>query len=477
MPGDITITVPPDKLENAQIRVETATEQTGAAAPVASGLRTVGAVQANEYSDTGVFPVAGGIVRQVNAELGDRVKRGSTLAVIFSTELADAQSVYLKMLAEAEEHHQHYRRTEDLLEIGAVSREEFEMVTSNHKTAQANVASARQRLILLGMTRQQVNALNSPDEVSSLIPVPAPVSGTVIDRAVNGGEVVEKGKELFRVADLSTVWVIGQIYEADFRAVRAGAPAFITTSAYPGQTFRGRVSYIDPRVDPSTRTAQVRVEVRNPGEALKLGLFVDINFGGAAPSAPADRPAVMAPRVAVQTIGSKQVVYLASDRPGVFIQREVITGPEAGDLITVYGGVRAGDRILTEGSFLLRAESLKINPAQLTTSSAPDQRPAQPEQAPRERETERSVQTANVVLTKDGYKPDSINLRRGVPARLTFVREAEVTCGTEVVIPEYGIKLELPLNEPVIVAFTPNKAGEFTFSCGMNMLRGKLIVR
>lgn len=362
-PGEVTITISPDKLENAQIKTEVAAEQAGSAVAGAGGMRTTGTAQSNAYKEVPIIPIAGGIVREVTVQLGDKVRRGQSLATVFSTELADAQGDYLKMLAEVEEHHKHHRRTEELVEIGAASREELEQATSNYKSAQARLSSARQRLIFLGMTSGQIDALSSPGQVRSLISIAAPSPGTVISRTVNPGEVIEKGKELFRVADLSTVWVMGQIYETDFRTVRVGAPAVIMTPAYPGRTFNGRVSYIDPRVDPQTRTAQVRVEVANPGEMLKIGMFVDVSFGGAAP-ATSEQRTVVVPRAAIQNIGTRQVVYVATGQPGVFAQREVTIGPEANGLVPVYSGISAGERVVTEGSFLLRAESLKINSGQ-----------------------------------------------------------------------------------------------------------------
>jgi RND family efflux transporter MFP subunit len=268
------------------------------------------------------------------------------------------------MFAEVEEHHQHHKRTLELVEIGAESREELEQATSNYKSAQARLSSSRQRLMLLGMTSGQIDGLRNPGQVQSLISVLAPSSGTIISRTVNPGEVVEKGKELFRVADLSTVWVIGQVYETDFRMARIGTPAVITTPAYPGRTFNGRVSYSDPRVDPQTRTAQVRVEVANPGEVLKIGMFVDVSFGGSAPTVPSEQRVVVVPRAAIQNIGTKQVVFVATAQPGVFVQREVTVGPETNGLVPINSGVSAGEHVVTEGSFLLRAESLKINPGQ-----------------------------------------------------------------------------------------------------------------
>jgi plastocyanin domain-containing protein len=102
---------------------------------------------------------------------------------------------------------------------------------------------------------------------------------------------------------------------------------------------------------------------------------------------------------------------------------------------------------------------------------------AKPREESRMRSEKTKAQTARVILTEQGYKPDSIRLRRGIPARITFVRLAEGTCGTEIVLPGQGIKRALPLNKPVVVAFTPNKSGEFSFTCGMGMLRGKIVVQ
>jgi RND family efflux transporter MFP subunit len=483
-PGEITILLTPDKLESAQIKTEVATVQSVAPAFASGGVRTTGTVQSNAYKEVPVLPVAGGIIREVNAQLGDKIRRGQPLATIFSTELADAEGEYLKMLAELEEHHKHHLRAIELVEIGAMSREDLEGATSKYKTAQANVSSARQRLLLLGLNAKEIDSLH-PDQLRSLVSVPSPVSGTIISRTVNPGEVVATGKELFRVADLSSIWVIGQVYETDFANVHVGTTAVITTAAYPGRTFTGRVSYIDPRVDPQTRTAQVRIELTNPGEMLRIGMFVDVSFGGAAPAGTMGQRAVVVPRAAVQSIGTKQVVFVATDQQGVFVQREVSVGPEINGLVTIYG-VSAGERVVTDGSFLLRAESLKLSPGQSTSSNV---QPAQQRIEPRRNESAQAqqpsvtsspvakVQAVNVTVTKDGFAPSSFTVHKNIPVRLTFVRKAEVTCATDVVIPDYDIKRDLPLNEPVVVEFTPEKAGTISFACGMNMQRGRIIVR
>jgi RND family efflux transporter MFP subunit len=474
-PGDLVISLDAERLVNAQIKTElAAVGESGAVS--AGGLRTTGTVQTNAYKEVPVLPIAGGIVREVNAELGDRVKRGQRLATIFSTELSDAQSAYLKMKAEIERHHQHYRRTVELVELGAASREELENATAELKMEQANLSAMKQRLILLGVSDRQIEALGTPEQSKPLIDVESPASGIILNRSVNTGEVVMAGKEMFRVADLSAVWVIGQIYEKDFAVVRVGTPAVITTQAYPGRSFKGRVGYIDPRVEPQTRTAQVRVELSNPGEMLRLGMFVDVSFGAGSVEHASNEAAVVVPSAAVQAIGGKQVVFIAADRPGVFIQRVVSGGPESNGRVPIYDGLSAGAVVVTDGSFLLRAESLKLNPSQATmTGLSSSAKPARSET--RELDATPGVQSVTVILSEQGYQPGNVRLRRGVPARVTFLRKVEATCGTELLIPDYQIKRDLPFNEPVVVEFTPNKRGESEFSCGMKMLRGKIVVR
>ncbi|HQR33041.1 MAG TPA: efflux RND transporter periplasmic adaptor subunit [Blastocatellia bacterium] len=472
-PGDVLLELPEEKLANAHLKIEPVTASSSAPL-VGEGLRTAGTIEPNAYKQVPVLPITGGVVRDVNAQLGDKVARGQKLAVIFSTELSEAQASYLKMQAEIERHHHHYQRVEKLVEIGAASREEFEQANSDYKTEQANLSAMRQRLLLLGMTAKQIEEISKAGQVSSLVIIESPSAGTVLSRTVNVGEVIMTGKELFRIADLSSVWVIGQIYEKDFATVRIGSPAVITTAAYPGKTFNGRVSYIDPRVDAQTRTAQVRVEVGNPGEMLRLGMFVDLNFGGSPPPT-GQQTASSVPRSAVQFIGDKQVVFIAAGKPGNFVQRRVTTGIEANGLVTIVSGVSPGDQVVSEGSFLLRAESLKRDPAQLEKSASTQEPMNDAMVMPSTSQSK--VQTVNIVLSEKGYDPPSIKLRRDLPARLIFTRKVEATCGTEIEFPDLGIRRQLPLNQPVAIEFTPQKSGEFTFACGMDMLKGKLIVR
>ena len=358
-PTESTVTLSSQAAQNADIKLETVGEQL-VATGASSGALATGTVQANTYRTTPVVSLVGGIVRQVNAELGQYVRQGQVMAVVFSDELAMSQSKYLTALADLEEHHQHHSRTLKLVEIGAASREEVEQATTKLRTAEAEVASQRERLLLLGLSPQRVNQLKSPSQVTSEVSLPAPVSGVVISRSANPGEVIQADKEILRVADLSSVWVIGQVYEKDLGSVRVGSGASVSSQAYPGRVFRGRVSYVDPTLDMATRTAQVRIELANPGQVLKIGMYVDVAFGATGAE---ENTGPTIPAAAVQNLDNRQVVFVGTNDPNIFVMRPVRLGSETNGSYQVLEGLHAGDRIVTQGSFLLRAEWLKMNPA------------------------------------------------------------------------------------------------------------------
>jgi cobalt-zinc-cadmium efflux system membrane fusion protein len=356
--GDQRLTLTPEQVQRAGLKIEPVGEQPSAQA---AGLMTTGTVQANTYKETPVISLVGGIVRSVSSELGQNVKRGQKVAVVFSNELADALSRYLAAVAALDEHHRHHLRTIKLVEIGAASRQDLETATTQYREAETNVANLRQKLLLLGLSSQRIDSLNSTSQISSEVTVTAPSSGTVTSRTVNPGEVIEANKELMRVTDLSTVWVVGQVYEKDLATIRVGSGTNITSDAYPGRIFRGRVSYVDPRIDPATRTAQVRTELANPGQALKIGMYVNVAFGALGL---AEKTMPVIPKDAVQTIGNQQRVFVATEKPNEFVLRPVRVGTESNGFYPVLEGLNAGDRIVVEGSFLLRAEWLKQHPGQ-----------------------------------------------------------------------------------------------------------------
>src|SRR5438034_11086839 len=150
-----------------------------------------GVIQANTYKETPVVSLVGGIVRSVGPELGQNLKRGQTVAVVFSNELADAEARYLTAVAALDEHHRHHMRTMKLVEIGAASRQDLEEAASRYREAVSNVANLRQKLMLLGMSTPRIDALNSTSQINSEVTVPAPSSGTITSRSVNPGQVIE----------------------------------------------------------------------------------------------------------------------------------------------------------------------------------------------------------------------------------------------------------------------------------------------
>src|SRR5881296_1057911 len=269
----VEVSLTPEAAERAGIK--TAVVRSGASV---SAITVPGTVMSNAYRDTKVNALVGGIVRQVSVELGSPVEVGQPLAVIFSIELAEAQMKYLSMRAMLQADRQKRQRTEKLAELGAASRQELEEITAIHAAHETELAAARQRLLLLGLSDDRVAKLESASDVVSEVTVPSPTTGIVIGRSVNAGQVLSAGMDLFVVTDLSSVWIIGDLYEKDFAQVRVGSSATISIPAMPERSLRGRVAYIDPRVDLATRTAKVRVEVPNRDGQLRLGMFVTLSF-------------------------------------------------------------------------------------------------------------------------------------------------------------------------------------------------------
>jgi len=352
--GDVEVLLPADALAKVGLKTSTI-----AAVDASASVQVPGSVMPNAYREVKVTPIVGGIVTKVPVGLGDTVRRGDPMVLLFSAELADAQTKYLSMAAMLDADHRKLERTQQLVEIGAASRQELEETTAVHTSHETEVESARQRLLQLGLTRSQMDALKSSAQVVSTVSVPAPIDGVITSRTANLGQVVAMGQELVMVTDLSNVWIIGDLYEQDFQTVQVGSEATITTPVYANSTFRGRVAYIDPRVDAQARTAKVRVEVPNRDGRLRLGMYVSMVF-----TTRGKERAIVVPRAALQALGERTVVYLpVKDEEGKFIQRQIRVGQPIGDSYTVLAGLQAGDVVVTEGSFFLRAESLRNSPS------------------------------------------------------------------------------------------------------------------
>ena len=461
--GPAAVTLDPEAVARAGIRVA----EFGAG-DFSDRVRLPGVVEPNGYRKVDVTPLVGGRITRVLVQLGDSVRRGQPMAEVFSPELAEAHTRYTAARADLEAHDRELQRTRKLVEIGAASRQELERVHAEHEARTADVRSARSRLELLGVAETTLDSAHG-GEFGATAVVPAPIAGIVTERNANIGLNVEAATSLFTVVDLSTVWVVANLYERDFSRVRVGSGATIVTAAYPGKVLDGRVTYIDPEVSRDTRTARVRIEVSNPGRVLRLGMYADVQIEAAGA---ASQPAV--PRAAVQNVGERQVVYVSDPSvAGRFVEREVQLGGAAGDRVEVVGGLQPGDRVVVDGSFFVRAEieRLGLRPTARATGSSGAESSVSGGTASRP-----GVQVASIVVNEKGFEPARVPLRAGMPARLTFLRTADNTCGTEVVFPSLDIRRPLPLNQPVTIEFTPS-GGEIAFTCGMHMLHGSIVVQ
>jgi cobalt-zinc-cadmium efflux system membrane fusion protein len=344
-PESREITLTPDMIQRAGIKTVAAMKATAT-----TRLHLPGVVQPNAYKNVDVTSLVSGRVTQVRAELGQRVMANDVLATIYSPELADAQTAFIAARADHLAHDQQQARTQRLYAIGAASRQELEKLEAEKSEMDARVETARSRLVLLGIPEERTQRIASPADVVTTFDVKAPISGIITKRNANPGLNIDLATALFTVTDLSTVWVIADLYERDFAGVGVGSPVAITSTAYPGMELRGRVDYIDPQVQPETRTAKLRAEVPNAGNRLRFGMFVDVSIGARAP-----RAVVMVPKTAVQTVGAQSVVYV-STMPGRFVQREVTVGDTMGDEIAISSGLQPGETVVTDGAFFIRAE-------------------------------------------------------------------------------------------------------------------------
>ncbi len=430
-------------------------------------LRAPGIVEANAYKRVAVTPIVAGRVVSDLPELGARVVRGQAIARIYSPELAEAQARYVSARAELDAHDRELARTEKLVQIGSASRQELERVSAEHTARRTAVQSSSSRLRLLGLSSAAIEQLEAGHATDATLAVPAPLTGIVTERSANIGLNVDASTPLATIVDLSTVWVVADVYERDFNRVRVGTAATVTTAAYPQLALAGRVSYIDPHVNAETRTAKVRIEVPNPRQDLRMGMLAEASLAGAGPGT----SAIVVPRRAVQSLADRTVVYVVN--PGndaEFLERPVRLGEPSGDTVAVLAGLGPGDVVVTDGSFHVRAERERLG---LGAPAPPPDLPSAATQAP---SADRAPQTATITVTKDGFSPSKLTLRAGTVARLTFLRTSDETCATEVAFPSLKLRKPLPLNKPVVIEFTPAKAGEITFACGMDMLKGSVTV-
>ncbi|MCI0355025.1 MAG: FixH family protein [Acidobacteria bacterium] len=300
---------------------------------LAGSLMAVGRVEEAETSLATISARVGGRIDKLYVDFtGQSVRKGQPIAMVYSPEVVSASEEYRLAL-------------ESLEGLGPAALPEAQA------HARQLVDASRRRLELWGLTAEQIRELSKSGEPRIHITIYSPASGTVMERKVTEGQYVREGDPLYSVSDLSTVWVKADVYESDLPLVRIGQTVEITSEALPGSRLRGRVSFIEPMLNQQTRTVPVRIQVPNPGLRLRPGMYANARL-----MASLGESVLAVPRSAVLETGTRRVVYVAKG-DGVFEGRQVDLGPSTEDYVAVLAGLREGERVVTQGNFLIDAQS------------------------------------------------------------------------------------------------------------------------
>jgi cobalt-zinc-cadmium efflux system membrane fusion protein len=315
-------------------------------------LRLSGTVAYNAFETTPVITQVGGPVSRIVAVPGQMVRTGQPLLYVSSPDFAQMRSTYLKNISAFELADKNDARAKDLYAHHAIAEVDLQQADSTRAQALADLQSAEQSLKVLGVT--QLGSV-AKDPLSPEIPVLAPISGEVVERLASPGQVVQAGStQVFTISNMSTVWVLANVYERDLGDVHVGDPASIQSDAYP-DTFRGRISYVAPAVDPTTRTLQVRIVTANPGGKLKKDMYVTATV-----EASAIPNALTVPDAAVLRTSENQPFVYVARGTNQFGQQLVEIGESRGGRTQVLSGLEAGQRVVADGSLFLQfANSLQ----------------------------------------------------------------------------------------------------------------------
>ena len=275
--------------------------------------------------------IAGRVERLYVSFTGAQVEAGRPLLDIYSPDLVAAQKEYLLAIE------------------GAEKSKDSEAPDSESMMAGLRDA-ARKRLKLWGLTDAQLGELVRMRQPKLTVTIFSPASGVVTERLVTAGQYVNEGTPLFSVASLSSVWVEAELYETDLGVAAIGTTAVVTADAYPGKTFRGRVTFVDPAVNPETRTLKVRIELPNPGNLLKPEMFVKAALAGR------KTKTLAVPEGAVVITGSRAVTWVEAS-PGSFEPRTVTVGRRGDGYYEILSGLSEGETVAASGGFLIDSES------------------------------------------------------------------------------------------------------------------------
>ncbi|MBI2795288.1 MAG: efflux RND transporter periplasmic adaptor subunit [Gemmatimonadetes bacterium] len=297
-----------------------------------------------------IAPRAEGRLLRMQADLGQQVAPGQVLAVVESPEIGQIRGDLERARAAVDIAKRNYEREKRLFEQNISPQKEMLDAELLYRTAEADGRSAAAKLETYGATAGHGGSYG----------LSSAVAGTVVERNGSPGQIVGPTTNVFTVADLHHVWIIVDVYEADFTQVRPGADVIVTPVAFPGESFRGTVRLMGGVVDTASHTFKIRVVVENPDRRLRPGMFAQVRIGTRALASTAS--AVSIPDIAVQDIDGRPVVFVASSTAGRFVVRLVELGPRTGDgSVVVTRGLRAGERLVVKGAFQLKAELTKAS--------------------------------------------------------------------------------------------------------------------
>jgi len=240
-----------------------------------------------------------------------------------------------------------YKRAKDLYEHHAIAERDLEVAESVRTQASADLGAAEQSLKILGITKPE-SVVGKP--AVSEIPVLAPIGGEVVERLVSPGQVIQAGAtQAFTISNMSSVWVLANIYQNDFPYVHLGDSVTVTSDSYPGTEFKGKIAYIASALDPNTRTLQARIEVKNPRNQLKKDMYVVATVQAAT-----IQNALTVPAAAVLRDAENQPFVYVVDQNNKIARRAVTLGESTGGNTQLNSGVKAGERVVGDGSLFLQ---------------------------------------------------------------------------------------------------------------------------
>ncbi|RTL52278.1 MAG: efflux RND transporter periplasmic adaptor subunit [Rhodocyclaceae bacterium] len=318
-------------------------------APVSETLRVAGRIDFDEQRVARIgAPVTGRVV-ELLANPGDAVRQGQPLAQLHSVELGNAQLAYVKAAAQARLQGQNAERARLLFTSDVIGAAELQRRESEYAIAQAEQRAAADQLRVLGVSTASLDQMAKSGGINSVSPVVATLSGVVVERKVAKGQVVQPADALYTVADLSRVWVIAQVPEAESNQVKAGQSVQVEVPALSNEPLIGKLIFVSDIVNPETRTVTVRTEMENPRHALKPAMLATMLIQ----ARPQDR--LVVPSSAVVREDNADFVFIAlGDKK--FHLTSVKLGPESNGLRAVDSGLKAGDKIVVDGAFHLNNE-------------------------------------------------------------------------------------------------------------------------